>query len=201
MRSNGSTLMICRKAQIISAEFFNLQISICMNIITVQTYTVYLVIDMYLINYDYFDLHALITFFRNEPERFVIYKSAMQEIISYLKAPVQNSLNCNTIRNIVKPYYDESDKAIAWVLVNNEYTANISVVKNMFAYEIISAILCEMTVCYDDLERFYLLCDAAHNIPLILVNENKPKNAINFMIKDYRKRYNSFFLKDELKGL
>ena len=44
---------------------------------------------MYLSNYDYYDIHALITFFRYKQERFIIYKSAVQEIINCLNEPVQ----------------------------------------------------------------------------------------------------------------
>ena len=156
---------------------------------------------MYLINYDCYDLHALITFFRCKPERFIIYKSALQEIVAYLKTPIQNELNNNSIRNILKPYFDERDETISWVLVDNEYTANVFIIKNESAYEILSSIFCEMMNYYNDSNRFYLLCDATHNIPLLLADEKKPKKAINTMIKDYKKKYNNLFLKNELKRL
>ena len=59
----------------------------------------------------------------------------------------------------------------------------------------------EITECCDDKERFYLLCDAVHNIPLILADDPKPKKAINSMIKEYRNRYNGLFLKEEVKNI
>ncbi len=156
---------------------------------------------MYLINYDFYDIHALITFFRNNPERFHTYKPALQKIITYIGTRQDHLLNDNNIRNILKPYYDESDEIISWVMVNNKYTANLIIIKKDYAYKIISSIFSEMMEHYDDSMRFNLLCDATHNLPIILVEKNKPKKTINLIIKEYRKKYNSLFLKNELKRM
>ncbi len=156
---------------------------------------------MYLINYDFYDIHALITFFRSKPERFQTYKPALQKIIAYIVAPQGDFLNDNNIRNILKPYFDESDETISWVMVDNKYTANLTIIKKDYVYRIITSIFSEMMEHYDDSERFNLLCDVTHNLPMILVDKNKPEKTINLMIKEYRKKYNGQFLKNELKSM
>ena len=65
-----------------------------------------------------------------------------------------------------------------------------------------SAILKELLLCLEnDPERVCLLCDASHNIPLLLVDEKRPEKTINSMLKEYRKRYVPEFLCEELKLL
>lgn len=157
---------------------------------------------MYLINYDFYDLYSLIVFFRCKPKRFINYRSAVKEILNDMKKSAENHIiKDNTIRNKLKPYYNENDELVSWITVDNRYTANIKIIKNEPAYLIMSVILNEMLECCNDLERFHCLCDATHNVPLVLADEIKQKKIINGMIKEYRKKYNSLFLKDELKLL
>jgi len=156
---------------------------------------------MYLINYDFYDLYNLIVYFRYAPERFAVYKAGFCKIITYIESPEKNYADFNNIRNILKPCYNQSDEALSWILVDNRYTANIVVIKETAVYEVILSVLCEIVEHYENSERFCLLCDATHNIPLILVDEIKRKRLIGLMVKEYRKKYNDSFLKDELKRL
>lgn len=156
---------------------------------------------MYLINYDLYDLEALIVFFRSKPERLADYKSALNDIIDYIKKQQGHYGDHNNIRKIFRPYFCEIDEIISWVLVDNVYPANIYIIKHQVVYTIISAILCGMLDNYDDLSRLNLLCDAIHNIPSILIDEVKKKKIIKIMIKEYKKKYNPKFLNDELKLL
>ena len=156
---------------------------------------------MYLINYDFYDLQALFIFFRSKPERLSDYKFALNSIIDYIMTPQGHYGDHNNIRKIIRPYYNENDEILSWVLVDNVYPTNIYIIKQEAAYSIISAILREMLDSCDDLRRLYLLCDATHNIPSILMDEVKKSKIIRIMTKEYRKRYNLLFLKDELKLL
>ena len=157
---------------------------------------------MYFINYDFYDIYALIVFFRSYPERFLHYRPAVQKIMEYIeKTAESNALDYNNIRKILKEYYDENDKFLSWVTVENQYTANIRIIKKEAVYRVLLKIMCEMTEYYTDKDRFYLLCDAVHNIPLVLADDAKPKKAINVMIQQYRKKYNNLFLKEELRLL
>lgn len=157
---------------------------------------------MRLINYDFYDLHALITFFRQNVERFSFYEKAVEEIICCIDMPMQNNgIAANTVRKIIRPFIDTDDKLLSWVLTDNQYTANVVIIKNEGCYRLLSTVFKEMLQCVDDSQRLYLLCDAAHNIPLVLADNTKPKKAINLMIKDYRNKYSKNFLSDELKTI
>ena len=154
---------------------------------------------MHLLNYDFYDLHAFIAFFRSSPARLPNYRYSISQIIDYINAPVSNGCDFNTVRKFVSPYFAPQDEALSWVLVNNMYTANVFAVKKEQCYPVLSSIFQEMLDIYIDEQRLCLLCDAAHNIPLLLADENKPISVINTMIKDYRKQYNKLFLVNELK--
>lgn len=154
---------------------------------------------MYLLNYDFYDLYAFITFFRSSPARFPNYIYPVKQIIEYINSPVSNACDFNTIRRTISPYFNPQDEALSWILVNNMYTANAFVVKKEPYYLLLSSMFEEMVDIYIDEQRLCLLCDATHNIPLLLANENKPISIINTMIKDYRKQYNKLFLVNELK--
>ena len=155
---------------------------------------------MYLLNYDFYDLHAFITFVRNSPERFPNYIHSVEQIIEYINAPVSNECDFNTIRRTIRPYFEPQDEALSWILVNNIYTANVFAVKKEPYYLVLSAVFKEMLDIYFDEQRLCFLCDAVHNIPLLLADESKPTPIINTMIKDYRKQYNKLFLVGELKN-
>lgn len=107
----------------------------------------------------------------------------------------------NNIRKIIRQYYNENDEILSWVLVDNVYPTNIYIIKQNNVYSIISAILREMLDNCDDVRQLYLLCDATHNIPSILMGEVKKSKTIKIMVKEYRRMYNPNFLKDELKLL
>ena len=133
---------------------------------------------MYLLNYDFYDLHSLFVFFRNSPERFADYRPALQQLADYIQSQDQsNALQTNIIRTILKPCYHESDTLISWVLVNNAYSAKSVMIKQEAAYAVLSAIIREMEAHYEDAERFYALCDAVHNIPLLLADSPEPVKA------------------------
>lgn len=156
---------------------------------------------MYLINYDLYDLQALFVFFRSKPERLSDYKPALNDIIDYIIAPQGHCGDYNNIRKIIRPYYNKIDEILSWVLVDNVYPTNIYIIKQEVVYSIISSILREMLDNCGDKNRLYLLFDSTHNIPSILMGEVKESKIIRIMIKEYRKRYNLQFLKDELKLL
>lgn len=157
---------------------------------------------MYLLNYDFYDLYALITFFRQNTERFSLYKKPAEQIVSYIDTPMSNNgIELNTIRKILRPYVDKNDEYLSWTLVDNAYTANIIIIKNELYYSVLSTIFKEMLECFKDKQRLYLLCDSSHNIPLLLIDVKNPKTAIKAMISDYQTKYNKNFLLSELNKM
>lgn len=157
---------------------------------------------MYLLNHDFDDLYALIVYFRSAPTKVPQYINALENIISYIDAPIENNvLEFNTVRRILRSHVNMIDEVLSWIAVDNEYTAHTFVVKNENYYKILEVILKEMIQCVQDNHRLCLLCDAVHNIPLLLVERKKPKRAIKSTIKHYQKEYNKKFLTDELKEI
>lgn len=155
---------------------------------------------MLLTNYDFYDVYAYIVNFRSFPEKFKNYLIPTEQIISYMNAPIKKELDNNTIRKIIRPFYNNGDSML-WVTVDNIYTANLCIIKHISYYSMLSAIFEEMLRVYENEQQFVQLCDAVHNIPLILANEKKPEKVIKIMIKEYREKYNRDFLVDELKKL
>lgn len=156
---------------------------------------------MYLINYDLYDMHALIVFFRYAPERFPLYAQAVSELLGYLETPPERQLAYNNVRRILRPYYVPEDETLSWVLTDNRYTANVCILKSDACYAVLSAVCREMLACCDDTERLYLLCDAVHNIPLLLADVKHPKKAMRLMLREYRTQYNRAFLLKEWKHI
>jgi len=157
---------------------------------------------MFLLNYDLYDLHALITFFRNNPAK-LEYFTVIEQVIKYIDAEqTHNGIEPNTIRKILKPYIETQEEQLSWVFVENKYTANMFIIKNEPYLKILSSVFKEIALCLkDNSNRVYLLCDSSHNIPLLLADEKKPKKEIISIIKPYREKYNKKYLNLELELL
>lgn len=158
---------------------------------------------MRLINYDFHDIYALLVYFRSNASQIYKYTNAIEDLISYLETPMtDNIILFNTVRNIVRNHMNEKVEGLEWLFVDNEYSALTSIVKEEYAYCVMTRILKEMLEYCDDKDRIFLLCDATHNIPLILSKSlsyvKKPQKEISTMIAYYRKQYDKSFLKKEL---
>lgn len=157
---------------------------------------------MYLFNYDFYDLYALLVFFRSNPSKVSLYAEAMKQIVSYMETDTTDTaMESNVIRKILRSHIPASEEYLSWVGVDNMYTANIVIIKNKHHYDIIGAIFKEMLACAGDSDRVWLLCDVTHNIPLLLADHKKPRKVIHSMLKGYQKSYNKDFLKQEVKDL
>lgn len=157
---------------------------------------------MHLLNYDLFDLHALIVVLRAFPDRTELIP-ALKEITSYIKKESdENNIHDNTVRRILLPYISENDEHLSWVHVMNAYTANIRIIKQKAYYDVLCAVFEELILSLSESsEKTYLAADACHNIPLLLADVKNPRKAVESMIKDYRKIYSHDFLKNELKNV
>lgn len=157
---------------------------------------------MYLLNYDFYDLFDLIVFFRSSPEKFSLYLESIKQIVSYIESTAgQEEIDTNSVRKILRSNVENSEDVLLWMQVDNVYTAKTRIVKSYACYAVIKVVLREMLCCFEDKQRFVMLCDATHNVPLILADERKPKKIIKTMVKTYQKNYNKDFLVKELRGL
>lgn len=157
---------------------------------------------MRLINYDFDDLYALIVFFRNDTDKIAEYAEAIKQIIACLEGKNgENESSCNTIRKILQYYVKEEEPGLFWIWVENVYTGNVLTMKNEGYYRVLAAVFREMLVSIGDNQRLWRLCDATHNLPILLVECKAPKKGIKSMIRIYQVQYNKDFLEEELKAL
>ena len=157
---------------------------------------------MRLLNYDFYDLYALIVYFRADTNRVSEYAGAIEQIVNYLEAPVLgNELEFNTIRKILQVYVSKEEQGLFWIWTENVYTGNVVIMKNASYYCVLIEVFREMLRCVGDSQRLWRLCYATHNLPTLLVECKEPKKVIKSMIRIYQKEYNKDFLMEELKGL
>ena len=98
-------------------------------------------------------------------------------------------------------YVKEEEPGLFWIWVENVYTGNVLTMKNEGYYRVLAAVFREMLVSIGDNQRLWRLCDATHNLPILLVECKAPKKGIKSMIRIYQVQYNRDFLEEELKAL
>lgn len=157
---------------------------------------------MQLLNYDFYDLYALLIFFRMETDKISEYAGAVEEIVACLEEPAfSNVTDCNTIRKILQAHVNKEERGLLWIWTENIYTGNTLTMKNTCYYFILAEIFREMLHNLGDNQRLWRLCDSTHNLPTLLVECKEPKKAIKSMIRIYQMEYNKEFLIEELKAL
>lgn len=157
---------------------------------------------MKLINYDFYDLYAVIICVRSNPDdkRLIPVLNRIAEIIE--SPQHDNGIESNIIRKAIRQCGKADIEGLSFANTDNVYTANIRIIKNPVHYKILSKIFRELSDSMSvSSERTAAAADSFHNIPLLLADESKPKKAITIAIKEYRAKYNPYFLADELKGL
>ncbi len=157
---------------------------------------------MQLLNYDFYDLYALLIFFRMDTDKISKYAVAIEELVTCLEQPVfSNVSECNTVRKILQAYVSEEEQGLFWIWTENIYTGNTFTMKNVGYYRILAEVFREMLHNLEDNQRLWRLCDSTHNLPTLLVECKEPKKAIISMIRIYQIEYNKNFLVEELKVL
>ena len=156
---------------------------------------------MHLTNYDLHDLYRLLCHFRARPEQLPGMREAVGGMLTLLDSPEEGCAGPNAIRHILQPFLPADDPFLSWVLIENDYSAGMEIVRQPQAYAVLSAILRELLDSADDPERVYLLCDATHNLPLILAEPGRHHMPFRDMLRDYRQRFRRDFLKAELRRL
>ena len=157
---------------------------------------------MHLINYDFYDLYAVIICVRSNPDdkRLIPILDRITELI---EAPQPNSgIEPNIVRKAIRHCGGTDVDGLSFANMDNVYTANIRIMKSPVHYKILSRIFRELSDSMSvSSERTATAADSFHNIPLLLADESKPKKTMTLGIKGYRTKYYPNFLVDELKGL
>ncbi len=157
---------------------------------------------MLLTNYDFYDIYWSIVLIRsNSLEYDYAVSKAIKDVIDTKQK--DNVVEMNTIRNILSEVSELKEyEEWQWIHTKNVYTYGVKIIKDDFAYQILSAMFEELLSCLNDPNegRIYDLKDALHNIPVILAEGNKhSKKRITREISFYRSKWNKHFLKSLIK--
>ena len=154
---------------------------------------------MGLLNYDLYDIYALIQFFRVHPER-ADYIPALRAAAAYLAEP--SGSDYNGVRKALQPYVDPREAMLAWVFVENVYTGGVRILKHPAYRPMLGAVLTEIEDALTDSDaRTYEAAYACHNLPLLMAEDTLNKKTALSFTERYRKTYNRGFLCAECKKL
>ena len=157
---------------------------------------------MLLTNYDFYDIYWSIVLMRSHGLEYdYAVSKAIKEVIDTPQK--DNVVETNTIRNILSEVNElEEYEEWQWIHTKNVYTYGAKIIKDDFAYQILSAMFEELLNCLKEPNegRIYDLKDALHNIPVILAEGNKhSKKRIAREISFYRSKWDKHFLKSLIK--
>jgi hypothetical protein len=114
-----------------------------------------------------------------------------------------NIVEFNKIRSVLSDIQELKEyKKWQWILTKNVYTYGVKIIKDDFAYQILSAMFEELldSLKEPNEERINDLKIALHNIPIILADERKRiKKHIAREISFYRNKWNKHFLEKLIK--
>ncbi len=157
---------------------------------------------MLLTNYDFYDIYWSIVLMRSDGlgYDYAVSKAIKDTIDAEQK---DNIVEFNKIRSVLSDIQELKEyKKWQWILTKNVYTYGVKIIKDDFAYQILSAMFEELldSLKEPNEERINDLKIALHNIPIILADERKRiKKHIAREISFYRNKWNKHFLEKLIK--
>lgn len=130
---------------------------------------------MLLINYDFHDMHYVLTMLRAYPKE-VYNKQVIQSIIYVLHAPqIDNTIDDNIIRKELRKIEKIDKDCFGWIYVDNIYTYGLKIIDNEFCYYFLEKAFRKLLECSvkEDYKQLEDLADALHNIPVFLAEDYK----------------------------
>ena len=147
---------------------------------------------MLLINYDFHDIHAILTMLRAYPEK-PYNVQIIESVIQILSSPqIDNSIDDNIIRKKLRTIDTIDKEYFRWVLVDNIYTYGLKVIKADFCYSFLEKGFSKLLECAknEDYKQLEALADALHNIPIFFAEDCKNfKKATKVQFAQYNRTY------------
>ena len=154
---------------------------------------------MLLINYDFHDMHCVLTMLRAYPKK-TYNKQVIQSIIHVLSEPqLDNTVDNNILRKELRTIETIDKEGFRWVYVDNIYTYGLKVIQNEFCYSFLEKAFRKLLECSvkEDYEQLENLADALHNIPIFLAEDYKNfKKATKVEFARYNRIYKTNLLKE-----
>ena len=154
---------------------------------------------MLLLNYDFYDVHSILTTLRAKPEKeynIQIIKSVLQ-ILS--KPQIDSSIDDNVIRKQLRSINSLDKDCFRWVYVDNIYTYGVKVIKNESYYSFLEKGFLKLLECAknQDYKQLETLADALHNIPIFFAEGCKNfKKAVKIQFAQYNSIYKTNLQKE-----
>ena len=154
---------------------------------------------MLLLNYDFYDIHSVITMLREKPEN--EYNSeVINVVLDILRTPqTDNTIDDNMIRKKLRKIESIDQDDFRWVYVDNIYTYGWKVIKDKTCYSFLAngfQIMLEYAKS-GDIQHLGDLADALHNIPIFFADGCKNfKKAVKIQFAHYDKTYKTNLLKE-----
>ena len=155
---------------------------------------------MLLLNYDFHDIHFVLTMLRAYPEK-TYNAQIIQSIIHILSEPqIDDLLDDNIIRKNLRTIEAIEKDYFRWAYVDNIYTYGLKVIKDEFCYSFLKKGFSKLLECAvnKDYKQLETLADALHNVPIFFVEECKNFKKV---VKSQFAQYNSIYKTDLLKEL
>ncbi len=154
---------------------------------------------MLLLNYDFHDIHSVLTMLRAYPEK-TYNMQIIESIIQVLSNPqIDNTIDDNIIRKKLRTIETIDKDYFRWVYVDNIYTYGLKVIKNDFCYSFLEKGFSKLLECAknEDYKQLETLADALHNTPIFFAEDCKNfKKATKIQFAQYNSIYKTNLLKE-----
>jgi len=154
---------------------------------------------MLLLNYDFYDIHSVITMLRAKPRNEYNFEM-INAVLDILRTPqIDNTIDNNIIRKRLRKIEKLDKDDFRWVYVDNIYTYGWKVIKDDACYSFLANGF-QMMLEYaesGEFQRLEDLADALHNIPIFFADGCKNfKKAEKIQFAHYDKTYKINLLKE-----
>jgi len=157
---------------------------------------------MLLLNYDFYDVHSVLTMLRAKPKKSYNCE-IIKAVFDVLVTPqTDNMIENNIIRKRIRTIEAIDNEDFGWVYVDNIYTYGWKIIKDEVCYPVLANGF-RMMLEYAELEDFTRLsdlADALHNVPIFFADGCKRfKKETKVQFAHYNKTYKTNLLKELMK--
>ena len=154
---------------------------------------------MLLLNYDFYDIHSVLTMLRAKPKQLYnceVIKAVFDVLVA---SPSDDFIENNIIRKRIRAIETIDKEDFCWVYVDNVYTYGWKIIKDEVCYRILAngfQMMLELAKS-EEFDRLSDLADALHNIPIFFADGCKKfKKEIKIQFSHYDKTYKTNLLKE-----
>lgn len=156
---------------------------------------------MLLISYDFYDIHAILTWIRANPSA-PYHADAIKSIYEILSSPqIDNHVDINMIRKKLRTVSGIESAELEWIYVDNIYTYGWKIIKDDFCYSFLAKGFQKLLTYASNgnYEQLKDLADALHNVPIFFADGCKNfKKAIKIQFAYYNDTYQTNLSKELL---